>query len=168
MPPVPAQEPCSASVSPSQSLSSPSLQTSVSPGLAWAEVSSQSVPPHTWSTTPSPSASLGAPGRHVPPAPQVSFRVQPSPSSQGAPTLGVAWQVPPTQVLSVQGLPSSVQEMGVPAQTPLWQLSSWVQGSPSSHAPTLGVHAWGCVRAWQVWQAFVGFACPSAQHAPST
>jgi hypothetical protein len=98
----------------------------------------------------------GAPPTQAPPL-QVSAVVQAFPSSQAA-VLVVFWQ-PSTgsQVSSVQTLPSSQFSGEPPTQTPLLQVSTVVQVSPSSQAAVLLVF----------WQPSTGSQVSSVQTLPS-
>ena len=65
---------------------------------------------------------------------QMSFEVQGSPSSQSRSGTGVFTQVPPSQLSSVQGLPSSHASWPAPGKhPPSTQPSPMVQGSASVH-----------------------------------
>ena len=84
-----------------------------------------------------PSSQVGAAPPTQAPSWQVSLAVQGLPSSQGAVLLLCRQPPAPSQVSSVQGLPSS--QMNWPAQTPPWQVSLTVQVLPSSQGAALFV-----------------------------
>ena len=139
-----------ASVSPSQSLSTPS-QTSTS-SLGWSVKAQSPLPAsHTSSVQGSPSSQfLVEPGKQAPP-PHISFSVHPLLSSQGAALFTYAhFPVLGLHVSSVQPLPSSQFIAAPDWQLPPPQTSFRVHAFPSSqgaalfaytHALVLGLHA---------------------------